>query len=60
MATSEKSKNLSRRGFMYHNKGKGGGGGGGRGKRFIPEEGCGCLGMFRGECVALESGNLFR
>ena len=28
--------------------------------RFSPEEECGCLGMFWGECVALESGNPFR
>ena len=54
--TSEKSKNLSRRGFMYYNRGGEGGGGG----RFSPEEGCGCLGMYRGECVALEYGNPFR
>ena len=40
---------------MYYNRGGGGGGGG-----FSPGKGCGCLGMFRGECVALESGNPFQ
>ena len=58
VATSEKSENLSRRGVMYYNMG--GGRGGGEGGRFSPEEEWGCLGMFRGECVALESGNPFR